>query len=74
MLVGSLTIWITAEFTRARFNHCIVPGQAVKQFTSTSCLHLRKELKLLYMQEQRYSANDHRTITTKVIWVAQFTV
>jgi hypothetical protein len=36
------------------------PGQAVKQFTSTCCLHFGKELlKLhLYMPEQRYSANE----------------
>jgi hypothetical protein len=45
-------------FTRARST--IVPVQAVKQFTSTSCLHFRKEPKLLYMPEQRYSANDRR--------------
>jgi hypothetical protein len=31
-----------------------------KQSTSSSCLHFRKELKLLYIPEQRYSANDHR--------------
>jgi hypothetical protein len=50
------------EFTRAQFSHHIVPGQAVKQFTSTSCFHIHKELKLLYMpvQRQRYSANDRR--------------
>jgi hypothetical protein len=48
------------EFTRAQFSHRIVSGQAVKQFTSTSCLHFRKELKLLYIPEQRYSANDRR--------------
>jgi hypothetical protein len=48
------------EFTRAQFNHHIVPGQAVKQFTSTSCLHFRKKLKLLYMPDQRYTANYRR--------------
>jgi hypothetical protein len=35
------------EFTRAQFSHRIVPGQVVKQFTSTSCPYFRKELKLL---------------------------
>jgi hypothetical protein len=34
------------EFTRAQFNHRIVPGQAVQQFTSTSCLQFHKDLKL----------------------------
>jgi hypothetical protein len=30
------------------------------QFTSTSCLHFHKELKLLYIPEQRYIANNRR--------------
>jgi hypothetical protein len=61
VLVGfslRITAVILIEFTRAQFNHRIVPGQAVKQFTSTSCLHFRRKLKLLYMLEQRFSAND----------------
>jgi hypothetical protein len=48
------------EFTRAQFSHRIAPGQAVKQFTSSSCSHFRKELKLLYITEQWYSANNRR--------------
>jgi hypothetical protein len=32
------------EFTRAKFRHRTVPGQAVKQFISTSYFHFRKEL------------------------------
>ena len=34
------------EFTRAQFSHHTFPRQAVKQFTSTSCLHFRKELQV----------------------------
>jgi hypothetical protein len=48
------------EFTRAQFSHRSVPVQAAKQFTSTSCLHFRKGLKLLYISKQRYGANDRR--------------
>jgi hypothetical protein len=50
----------------AQFSYRIVPGQAFKQFTSTSCLHFRKEL-IIFV---RYSANNRRkfslSITTKV--------
>jgi hypothetical protein len=50
---------LATSITRAQFSHRIVPGQAVKQFTSTSWLHFRKELKRLYIPEQ-YSVNDRR--------------
>ena len=34
----------TATFTRAQFRHRNFTGQAVKQFTSTRCLHFHKKL------------------------------
>jgi hypothetical protein len=41
--VGRFSLLIKAighiEFTTAQFSHSIIPGQAVKQITSTSCLH-----------------------------------
>jgi hypothetical protein len=40
------------ELSRARDCHRIGPGQAI------SCLHFRRELKLLYIPEQMYSEND----------------
>jgi hypothetical protein len=48
MVVFKFSIQIRAvihtEFTRAEFGQPIIPGKAVKPFTSTSCLHFRKEL------------------------------
>jgi hypothetical protein len=54
VLVFSLRITTIShiEFTRAQFNHRIVPGQAVKQFTSTTCLHFRKELKTVHARAE----------------------
>jgi hypothetical protein len=40
----------------AQFSYHIVPVQAIKHLTSTSCLHFRKELII----SVRYSANDRR--------------
>jgi hypothetical protein len=62
------------EFTRTMFSHHIVPGQAVKQFTSTSCLLTFSRnwyilYVLLYIPDQRYSANwCCWSITTNVTW------
>jgi hypothetical protein len=45
--IDSFSLQTTAvshiEFTRAQFGKRIVPGLAIKQFTSTSCFHFRQE-------------------------------
>jgi hypothetical protein len=39
-----IRIMTVSHITKAWFSHRIVPGQTFKQFTSTSCLHFRREL------------------------------
>ena len=43
--------------------HSTVPGQAVKQFTSTRCLHFRKELLATPVHAMWMTAHHDQTMT-----------
>jgi hypothetical protein len=54
--------WCWLFSFRVQFSHRIVPGQAAKQFTSTSnvAFFFARNLLFLYMPELMCGASDHR--------------
>jgi hypothetical protein len=60
MTVVVLVVYPLDHSSKSKLRHRMISGQAVKQITSTRTFTFTRNQQLLYMPEQRYSANDSR--------------